>query len=195
MNLIDRAKNILITPKTEWEVINGEAATPQSLLMIYVLPLALVSAVGPLLTGFLFPGPIALTFFLVSAVIAFVSTVLGYYISIYIIDLLAPSFGSEKDLNKSAQLVAYSATPSYLAGLLSFIPVLGGLLKFAAWIYSIYLMYLGIGPLKKTPEDKKVIYLLVAFLVMIGVTIIIGAILGAILFATIGFGAMGLTGR
>ena len=62
MNLIDRAKNILITPKTEWEVINGEAATPQSLLMIYVLPLALVSAVGPLLTGFLFPGPVALTF-------------------------------------------------------------------------------------------------------------------------------------
>jgi len=195
MNLIERAKNILITPKTEWQVINDEVATPQSLLMIYVLPLALISAVGPLLTGFLFPGVVALTYFLVSAVIAFVSTVLGYYISIYIIDLLAPSFGSERDLNKSAQLVAYSATPSYLAGLLSFIPVLGGLLKFAAWIYSIYLMYLGIGPLKKTPEDKKGIYLLVAFLVTIGVTLIIAAILGALLFATIGFGAMGLPGR
>jgi hypothetical protein len=190
MNLIDRVKNILITPKTEWDVIDNETANPQSLLMGYVLPLAIISAVGPLLTGFLFPGIFGLTFFLVTALIAFVSTVLGYYISVYIVDLLAPSFGSEKDLNKSAQLVAYSGTPSYVAGLLGFIPVLGGLLKFAAWIYSVYIMYLGIGPLKKTPEDKKVIYLLVAFLVMIGVTIIITAILGGILFAAIGFGGI-----
>jgi hypothetical protein len=190
MNLIDRVKNILITPKTEWDVIDNETANPQSLLMGYVLPLAIISAVGPLLTGFLFPGIFGLTFFLVTALIAFVSTVLGYYISVYIVDLLAPSFGSEKDLNKSAKLVAYSGTPSYVAGLLGFIPVLGGLLKFAAWIYSVYIMYLGIGPLKKTPEDKKVIYLLVAFLVMIGVTIIITAILGGILFAAIGFGGI-----
>ncbi len=194
MNLIDRVKNILITPKTEWDVIDNETATPQSLLMSYVLPLAIISAVGPLLTGFLFPGVFGLTFFLVTAIIAFVSTVLGYYISVYIVDLLAPSFGSEKNLNKSAQLVAYSSTPSYVAGLLGFIPILGGLLKFAAWIYSVYIMYLGVGPLKKTPEDKKVIYLLVAFLVMIGVTIIISAVLGAILFASIGFGTMGAMG-
>lgn len=190
MNLIDRLKNILVSPKTEWDVINAESATPQSLLMTFVLPLAIVSAIGPILSGFLFAGVLGLTFFLITAVIVFVSTILGYYISIYIVDSLATSFGSEKDLNKSAQLVAYSATPSYVAGLLSFIPVVGGLLKFAAWIYSVYIMYLGIEPLKKTPEDKKVIYLLVAFLIMIGVTLVIGAILGAILFATIGFGAM-----
>ncbi len=190
MNLIDRVKNILVSPKTEWDVINAESATPQSLLMTFVLPLAIVSAIGPILSGFLFAGVLGLTFFLITAVIVFVSTILGYYISIYIVDSLATSFGSEKDLNKSAQLVAYSATPSYVAGLLSFIPVVGGLLKFAAWIYSVYIMYLGIEPLKKTPEDKKVIYLLVAFLIMIGVTLVIGAILGAILFATIGFGAM-----
>jgi len=190
MNLIDRVKNILITPKTEWDVIDNETATPQSLLMGYVLPLAIISAVGPLLTGFLFPGVFGLSFFLVTAIIAFVSTVLGYYISVYIVDLLAPNFGSEKDLNKSAQLVAYSGTPSYVAGLLGFIPVIGGLLKFAAWIYSVYIMYIGVGPLKNTPEDKKVIYLLVAFLVMIGVTLIISAVLGVILFASIGFGGM-----
>jgi Yip1 domain len=195
MNLINRVKNMLVTPKTEWEVINSESATPLSLLMAYVLPLAVVSAVGPLLTGFLFAGVLGLTFFLITAVIAFISTILGYYISIYIVDLLAPAFGSEKDLNKSAQLVAYSSTPSYVAGLLSFIPVIGGLLKFAAWIYSIYIMYLGLGPLKKTPEDKKIIYLLVAFLVMIGVTLIIGAILGGILFAIIGFSAIRTMGN
>jgi hypothetical protein len=194
MNLIDRVKNILITPKTEWDVINGESATPQSLFTGYVLPLAIVSAIGPLLSGFLFAGVLGLKYFLIIAIVAFISSIIGFYVSAYIIDLLAPSFASEKNLNKSAQLVAYSATPSYVAGLLSFIPVIGGLLKFAAWIYSVYIMYLGVGPLKKTEEDKKVIYLLVAFVVMIGVTLVIGAILGGILFTAMGVGAVGMMG-
>lgn len=30
MNIIERVKNILMTPKTEWDVINGETATPMS---------------------------------------------------------------------------------------------------------------------------------------------------------------------
>jgi len=188
MNLIDRVKNILLTPKAEWDVISSETATPQALLISYVLPLAVISAIGPLLNGFLFPGEIELKFFLATAVIAFVSTVVSYYASVYIIDMLAPSFGSEKNLNKSAQLVAYSATPSYVAGLLSFIPVIGGLLRFAAWAYSIYIMYLGMGPLKKTQEDKKVVYMLVAFIVTVAVMMVVSAILGAILLTGGGFG-------
>ncbi len=188
MNLIDRVKKILLTPKTEWDVITTETVTPQSLLISYVLPLAVVSSIGPLLSGFLFPGVMGLNFFLTTAVIAFVSTVISYYVSVYIIDLLAPNFGSEKDLNKSAQLVAYSTTPSFIAGLLSFIPVIGGLLRFAAWAYSIYIMYLGLGPLKKTPEDKKIVYLVIAFIVTVVVMVVVSAILGSILLTSAAIG-------
>jgi hypothetical protein len=190
MNLIERVKNILITPKTEWEVINGETATPQSLLMGYVLPLAVVAAIGPLLTGLLFAGVLGFKYFLISAIIAFVAQVAAYYLSVIVVDMLAPSFGSEKNMGKSAQLVAYSATPGYIGGLLSFIPVIGLLVSIAAWVYGVYLMYLGIGPLKKTPEDKKVVYMLVAYVIWIAIYFIIAAILGAILFATMGFGTI-----
>ncbi len=192
MNLIERVKNILITPKTEWEVINGEAATPQSLLMGYVLPLAIVAAVGPLLSGLLFAGALGLKYFIITAVIAFIASVVAFYISVYIIDMLAPSFGSEKNMSKSAQLVAYSGTPSYVGALLSFIPIIGWLISLAAWAYGIYLMYLGIGPLKKTPEDKKVVYMIVAFVIMIALYFILVAILGAIIFAAMGITAGGL---
>lgn len=192
MNIIERVKNILITPKTEWEVINGETATPQSLLMSYVLPLALVGAVGTLLKGLLFAGTFTmgwgLKFFIIGAVIAFISYVVSYYITVIMVDILAPSFGSEKDMGKSAQLVAYSGTASYVGALLSFIPVVGWLVSIAAWVYGIYLMYLGIGPLKKTPEDKKIVYMLVVYVIMIVLYFILAAILGAILYA-----AMGLT--
>ncbi|MBK8519528.1 MAG: Yip1 family protein [Ferruginibacter sp.] len=192
MNLIERVKNILITPKTEWDVIHGETATPQSLLMGYVLPLSLVAAVGSLLKGFLFAGVLSLKFFIITAVIAFIASILAYYITVIIVDMLAPSFGSEKDMGKSAQLVAYSGTPSYIGGLLSFIPVIGWIVSLAAWVYGVYLMYLGIGPLKKTPEDKKVVYMIVAFLIMIVLYFILVAVLGAILFAALGMSAGGL---
>ena len=192
MNLIERIKNILLTPKTEWDVINGETATPQSLLISYVLPLAVVAAVGSLLKGLLFGGIIGMKFFIVTGLIAFIASIISYYITVIIVDMLAPSFASEKNRGKSAQLVAYSGTPSYIGGLLSFIPVIGWLVALAAWAYGVYLMYLGIGPLKKTPEDKKVVYMVVAFLIMIVLYFILVAILGAILFAAMGMTAGGL---
>lgn len=192
MNLIERVKNILITPKTEWDVINGETATPQSLLMGYVLPLSIVAAAGSLLKGFLFAGVFSLKFYIITAVIAFIASIIAYYVTVIIVDMLAPSFGSEKNMGKSAQLVAYSGTPSYIGALLSFIPVIGGIVSLAAWAYGVYLMYLGIGPTKKTPEDKKVVYMIVAFLIMIVLYFILVAILGAILFAAVGLSAGGL---
>ncbi len=194
MNIIDRVKNILLTPKTEWEVINGETATPQSLLMSYVLPLAVVSAVGSLLKGLLFAGVLGIKYFVITAAIGFIAAVIAFFITVMIVDMLAPSFASEKDMGKSAQLVAYAGTPSYIGGLLSFIPVIGWLVMLAAWAYGIYLMYLGIGPLKKTPEDKKVVYMLVAYLIMIVITFVLIAILGAILFAAMGMTAGALLG-
>lgn len=191
MNLIDRVKNILLTPKTEWEVINGESATPQSLLMGYVLPLAVVAAIGPVLSGLLFAGVFGFKYFIITAIIGFIAQIVAYYATVILVDMLASSFNSEKDTNKSAQLVAYSYTPSFVAGVLSFIPVLGALISLAAWVYGVYIMYLGLAPLKKTPEDKKVVYLLVVYVILIAIYFIIVAILGAILFATMGFGAVG----
>lgn len=194
MNLIERVKNILLTPKTEWDVINGETATTQSLSMGYVLPLSIVAAVGTLLKGFLFAGTIGLKFFIITAVVAFIAAIISFFVTVIIVDMLAPSFGSEKNMGKSAQLVAYSGTPSYIGGLLSFIPVIGGIIALAAWAYGIYLMYLGIGPLKKTPEDKKVVYMIVSFLIMIVLYFILIAILGAVIFTAVGITAGGFPG-
>ncbi len=56
MNLIDRVKKILTTPKTEWEVINNETATPGSLFTGYVLPLAIFASLGTVLKYFLATG-------------------------------------------------------------------------------------------------------------------------------------------
>ena len=46
MNLIERAKNILLTPKTEWDAIAADATPTQQLIIMYVLPLAAVAAIA-----------------------------------------------------------------------------------------------------------------------------------------------------
>jgi hypothetical protein len=189
MNLIERVKNMLITPQTEWAVIDNESATPQSLLMGYILPLAVVSAIGPLLGALIFAGIFGTSFGFSAVIIGFVAQIVAYYVTVIMVDLLAPSFGSEKDINKSAQLVAYSFTPSFIARLLSFLPILGMLIGLAAWAYGIYIMYLGIGPLKKSPEDKKVVYLVVVYVILIALYFIIFSILGAIFLFAGGVGA------
>lgn len=190
MNLIERAKNILITPKTEWIVIDNEQATPMSLLTGYVLPLAILASLAKVIQGFLWGGSFGL-YFVWSAVISLVAIIIGYYISIYVIDMLAPSFDSEKNLNKSAQLVAFSNTPVWIAGFLSFIPGIGMLLAIAGWVFSIYLFYIGIGILKKTPEDKKVIYMIISFVVMFAITAIISAILVTSLLGSMSMSGLG----
>ena len=193
MNLIERAKNILFTPKTEWEVVNGETATPVSILTGYVLPMSIISCLGTIISGFLFTGVYSMSYTISIAAVMLVVSIVTYYLSVIIVDMLAPSFNSEKNSGKSAQLVAYSNTPGYIAGFLSFIPVIGWILPFVAWAYGIYLMYLGLGPIKKTPEDKKVVYILVIYVIMIAIYFILTAILMAIVVAAVvGTGRLGV---
>ncbi|MFN2457509.1 MAG: Yip1 family protein [Chitinophagaceae bacterium] len=178
MNILDRVKNIIVDPKREWQVIDSETDTINSLLTKYVLPLSLLPAIGTIL-GSLFFGAWGLKYGLITAVVQIVGTILSYYIGSYVIDALAPSFQSEKNINKSAQLAAYSWTPTYVAGFLGFIPILGWLILLAGWVYSTYVMYLGVTPLKKTPPDKAVVYVIIAIIVMVAIAMIFSFIIGA----------------
>ncbi len=190
MSIVDRAKNIILTPKTEWPVIAGEEPNVGQIITGYVLPLALIPAIATIIgLGVVGTGMMtSFTFGLASGLIAFVNAVVGVYISAFVIDLLAPNFGSERGLGRAVQLVAYSYTPSWVAGILMIIPFLGWLATLAG-LYGLYLLYLGIPQLMKTPQDKVVVYLIVCIVVIIVVYFILAAILTAIFFGIFGLTA------
>ena len=186
MNIIDRVKNILITPKTEWDVIAAEQQSLSSVLTTYVLPLSLIGAAASFI-GWGFIGK-SYGFFTVKgvdigvkyAIISLVSVIIGFFITTFVVDALAPSFGSEKNINRSAQFVGYSYTPALIGAIFNILPSLA-LLGALCGLYSIYLMYLGLGPVKKTPEDKKVVYLIISIVVLIVVYFVLSLILVSIL--------------
>lgn len=192
MKLIDRVKNIILSPNTEWGIIDQESDTPVSLLKNYLLPLGIAGAIatfigngiiGTTVLGVKIGGTLA--YGLNQAIISLLALVAGFYIAIYVIDMLAPTFKSEKDLNKTSQLVAYSNTPSLLGALLTIIPSI-------SWVgalfglYGFYLLFIGLPVLKKTPEQQRMPYIIVSILVMLVVYFAIGAILTTILMPIFG---------
>ena len=64
------------------------------------------------------------------------------------------------------------------------LPIIGFLVVLAGGIYSIYLFYLGLPVLMKTPPDKVVAYMIVAAVVIFVIYIVIGAIVGVITTAS-----------
>mgnify|MGYP003582801188 FL=1 len=185
MNLINRAKSILLTPKTEWSLIESEQTDVKTLTINYLLPLALIPAIA----GFIGFGLIGQNVFgmhigsagygLRYAIVNLVSTIGGAFLTAYIIDLLAPSFGSEKNFLQSFKLVVYSYTPMMVAGILLIIPSLS-ILATLAGLYGLYLLYIGLQPLKKTPEDKKTSYFVVSLIVVILGSFVLSSILSSI---------------
>jgi hypothetical protein len=190
MPIITRAKNILLSPKTEWEIILTETETPQSLLAKYVIPMALIPAIA-LFIGYGLIGIDAVVLRItgirwgvIMAVDSFITSIITYYICTFVIDALAPSFSSEKNIGKSAQLVAYSYTAAWVAGIFNIVPSLAilGILG----LYSIYLFYLGIPVMKKTPEDKRISYMIVSAIVIIVVGLVVNVIVSRIMYAFTG---------
>ncbi len=196
MNLVNRAKNMLLTPKTEWQVISLEQPVNNQIIMGYLVPFVLLGAlaafIGYGLIGYNVLGihTGSISWGIYNAIRGIILGIGSVYLTAFVLDALAPSFGSQKDFGRSLQLVVYASTPSLVAGLFAFLPLLSSIVVLAGVVYTIYLWYLGLGPIKNTPEDKKVVYLLVTYAVLLVVYLILSAILALILIPIFGLGAL-----
>ena len=183
MKLIDRVKNILLAPKTEWDVVAGEPTPPPALITGYVLPLAAIAAlatfIGQVFIGVSMPfvGTVKYGFVagLVGLVLGLVMAVVMVFVIGLIADALAPSFGGQKNMHQAVKVAAYSFTPVWVVGILNIIPALA-LLGLLAAIYAVYLMYLGLPRLMKAPEDKAVGYTAVVVIASIVLWMIVAGI-------------------
>jgi hypothetical protein len=123
----------------------------------------ILAAIGPLaivVRGLGFGSALSLPF----AIGVYLLTLVAVSIVAVVVDLLAPTFGGERDYVGSLKLVAYSYTAVCTAGIFWLIPAVGGVIEVLAWIYSIYTFYLGVAPVKKCPADKTVAYTIVVLI-------------------------------
>ena len=184
MNLVQRVKGILLSPQTEWQVIDAEPTTTAELYKSYIAPLA---AIGPIaqIIGYSVFGitvPFAGTYrvpigsAITSALIAYILTLAGTYVLALIIDALAPTFNGQRSQIQALKVAAYSSTASWLAGIFALIP--GLRLLAILGLYSLYLLYVGLPIVMKAPREKALAYTAVVILAAIVLFMIIGMIAG-----------------
>lgn len=182
--IIERVKNLILSPKTEWEKIGQEPADSKTIAVKYLLILALIPAVCTFIGYTIFGYRLPLVGFVGAsvslalryAIVSIVSSVIGAIVAAFVINMLAPSFGSRQDGAKAFSLVVYSYVPMFVAGVFLIFPSLGAL-AFLAGLYGLYLLYLGLPVMMETPEDKHTTYFVVSLLVMIVAMIVLSAIL------------------
>lgn len=188
MSIVDRVKNICLSPNTEWPVIERESTTPAELVSSFLLPLAVVSAlagfIGSSVVGTTLPFVgtyrTSLVSGIVAACVAVVMTVVGCFIISFIINALAPTFGARPDSNQAFKASVYSYAPGLAAGVLQILPILGNLVAVIAGLYGLYLLYLGLPVVMKAPQDKALPYAVVIVVCSIVLMVIIAGILGVL---------------
>jgi Yip1-like protein len=168
MNLVERVKHLLLSPKTEWGVIEAEPTRPAALYTGYVIPLAAIGPVAqaigsttfgvavPVLGTYRVPLGSAIT----TAIMTFILMLIGTYLLALIIDGLAPTFSVQRNQIQALKLAAYSSTAAWLAGVFALIPVLRPFQILG--LYSLYLLYVGLPILMKPPRDKAMGYTVAA---------------------------------
>jgi hypothetical protein len=187
MNLVERVKEIILKPNNEtWVKIKGEETTIKDLYTSYACILALIPAianfigfslVGTSFMGISFRVPIVTG--LVQAILQYVLTLVGIYVVAFIIDALAPSFDSKKNMVAAMKVAVYASTPAWIAGILGIIPMLGVLVIIAS-LYGLYLFYVGLPILMETPKEKVLGYFIVVIVVAIIVSVLIGVFAGLV---------------
>jgi hypothetical protein len=188
--LTERARALLVSPRTEWPVIAAEPTTVADLYRNYILVLAAISPVcgfvKTCLIGYAWHGfrvyRLGIGAGLTAAIVGYGMSLLAVYVLGVIVDALAPNFDGQHNRIQGLKVAAYSYTASWVAGFAQLLPGLYSLVALAGAVYSVYLLYLGLPSTMRAPVGRATAYT--------AVTVIMALILGWIIALITG----GITG-
>jgi hypothetical protein len=194
--LVARVKAILLAPSATWPVIAAEPSSAGALYGRYVAPLAAIGVIaafiGQTVIGYDVPllghRRIGMLAGLGAAVLGYLLSFVSVFVIAWLVDVLAPTFGGQRDTLRALKLTAYSYTAAWVAGILQLVPSLG-VLALLAGCYGLYLLYLGLPVLMRCPKEKSLGYTIVLILCAIVVSVVIGFLSTC---ATTGLGLAGI---
>jgi len=189
MNLVKRAKNILLTPRKEWQAIKTEPLTVAGVFAKYAMILAAIPALAGFI-GYSLVG-VSLPFFgtfrypasrgLLWALLTYVLSLAGAFLLTLVVDALAPRFGASKNLAASAKAVVFAHTAAWVGGIFAVLPSLSILVTLAG-VYSLVLLWLGIKALKEVPAGKMAGYFVVILIAAVALFFVIGLAVSSLAF-------------
>jgi len=178
MNIVERVKGLIVAPENEWTAIDAENTSVAELYRNYIVYLAAIPPFASFVSGYLFGfrgGAHVgehLAFFggLARAVMQYSLSLPLIYMVAFVISNLAPHFDGRESDRRSLALVAYSATPAWLASAFALIPFLRWLDLLG--LYGLWVFYTGFPRMLRCPKDHADIFTLIVLVL----TIVTGAI-------------------
>ena len=183
VSIVERAKNICLSPATEWPVIAAEPTTTGALISGYVVPLAAIGAVA----GFLGGSIIGQTLPFLGTYRSSLATGLVVALFTFCMAIVCVFRGVARDQRARADLWRRTKQHPGAEGGGLFVharvdcwraadrPAAWHLRHFAA-LYGLYLLFLGLPRLMKCPEDKALGYTAVVVVCAIVLSVIISSI-------------------
>jgi hypothetical protein len=181
---INRVTAILLRPGTTWKMVDGEFTKPLDLYRKWILPLAAIGPVCTTISMLVFGQRIAftslttrvpITTVITRGVTAYVVALLAVFVLAQIINVLAPTFDSQKNDVQALKVAAYASTAMWIGGASALIPALWPVgLLFS--VYTLYLLYVGLPIVMKVPNHQVAGYTAVALIVTLVELLLVGAI-------------------
>ncbi len=185
MNLVSRAKGIIVNPRQEWAAIDAEPLNLSELLVGYVLPLAAIGPIASIIgwSTFGFGGLFRLSIgtLIMHAIVSYVLAIVGVFLLAWVINALAPTFGATQEMPQAIKVAAYSSTAAWVAAIFNIFPAIAILAAIGA-LYSLYLCYIGLPILMKAPADKATTYVIAVIVSIIVIYLVIGMLSSRMFF-------------
>lgn len=181
-HIINQLRTILVDPKELFKQTGGSAMTPVQVYLAYILPLALIPTiaifVGSLVIGF---WGVTATFggALKTALMMYLSVVIGISVLAVILATLSPIYGGERDLGAALTLVAIGYLPAFFVMALWLWPAFGAMATMVG-MACVYFVYCGVEVFLKVPQERRVAFVLVSFVTTALVLLFVVQIFGAI---------------
>ena len=179
--LVERVKAILLKPAREWDVIDAEPATIRGIYMGYLVYLAAISPIARFIGDVVFlHSPVISE--LITLVVTYAIWLGGAYLMALLIDVLAPTFGGQRNPVQAFKVAAYSSTASAVAGVFSIFPPLSMLAILG--LYGLYLLWVGLPKLMKVPQEKALPYFAALLVTLFLVGVLLSFVLTPLMMRT-----------
>ncbi|PHR62867.1 MAG: hypothetical protein COA47_02065 [Robiginitomaculum sp.] len=184
--IIERAKNLLLKPAETWDSIASEKTELAALYRNWVMPLVAIGAIAQFIgtsligvRGFGATYRVPIVSGLVSAIVAFALSLVMVWAFAKILEWLAPKFGAKADFGQALKLSAYFPTAAWIFAGFQVLPALAAL-GLIGFIWSIYLLFVGLPKLMKPDENKATTYTLASMGCAIVLALVLGLVSAAI---------------
>lgn len=182
--------NLLYQPENTWKEIKSKQFSIPQVYMRFLIFMALIPVaaafVGTVYIGWKVgsaePTKLTSDSALMISIAAYVGMLIGSYVFAYFVRWMARTYGSEATLADCFALVVYSATPLFLASIVSVYPILwlDTLITLAALAFSVRLLFIGTPIMMGINSEKG--FLFTNSILAVAMVLAVGSIAISVLF-------------